>query len=439
LSFLWLNETLICIDDLERKGTSLSLKDVLGLVSLLKEQKKCKIVLLLNDGEEGLEDYAKYREKVIDVELQFAPTAAECASIALDTNQPDMKLLAKFVQELDIRNIRIIKKIERLVKLVGHFLNDCEQDVVDRAFYSLAIFSLCHYCSGDNIPDLDYVTSTVISRKELQNDKHKRWDNFLYKHGYGGLDDFDLILANVVRSGYCIEDNIKKESTRKSQIIKSEKSFKKAWQLYYNSFDNNQIDVIMMLYKSFIDNVENVSRSDLNDTVVLFRNLEEYEKASEIIDIYIDKRKGNRKLFCLKHNNLYYDMKDAEKIARINDFNQAIDREIVDKFNIFHDSTSAIKTSLQILHEITIEEGYDEKDIHLLSNTSIEEYCKIFKSLEGIYLRGYIKSCLKFGQPNNSCLKRQKIYLNVVEALKKIAEESSINKQRMKTLFELDN
>ena len=57
LSFLSLNETIICIDDLERKGNSLSIKDVLGLVSLLKEQKKCKIVLLLNDGEDGLDDY----------------------------------------------------------------------------------------------------------------------------------------------------------------------------------------------------------------------------------------------------------------------------------------------------------------------------------------------------------------------------------------------
>ncbi|WP_164465127.1 hypothetical protein [Aeromonas dhakensis] len=40
VSFLSLNNILICIDDLERKGKSLDIKDVLGLVSLLKEQKK---------------------------------------------------------------------------------------------------------------------------------------------------------------------------------------------------------------------------------------------------------------------------------------------------------------------------------------------------------------------------------------------------------------
>lgn len=37
IAFLSLSETIICIDDLERRGKGLELKDVLGLVSLLKE------------------------------------------------------------------------------------------------------------------------------------------------------------------------------------------------------------------------------------------------------------------------------------------------------------------------------------------------------------------------------------------------------------------
>lgn len=86
-AFFSIKQYLICIDDLERVGKGLEIKDVLGLVSLLKEQKKCKIVLLLNDGEEGLNDYKKYREKVIDFELAFDPTAEECAKIAFaETN-----------------------------------------------------------------------------------------------------------------------------------------------------------------------------------------------------------------------------------------------------------------------------------------------------------------------------------------------------------------
>ena len=45
---------IICIDDLERKGKDLDMPDVLGYASHLKEERKCKVVLLLN--EERLDD-----------------------------------------------------------------------------------------------------------------------------------------------------------------------------------------------------------------------------------------------------------------------------------------------------------------------------------------------------------------------------------------------
>ncbi|SHM63309.1 P-loop NTPase fold protein [Phytopseudomonas punonensis] len=43
-------ETIICIDDFERRGNSLSARDVLGLVSNLSESKYCSIILILNEG-----------------------------------------------------------------------------------------------------------------------------------------------------------------------------------------------------------------------------------------------------------------------------------------------------------------------------------------------------------------------------------------------------
>ena len=200
LSFLWLNETLICIDDLERKGSSLSIKDVLGLVSLLKEQKKCKIVLLLNDGEDGLDDYAKYREEVIDIELQFDPTAKECAAIAFDVKDPVITLLSEFTQKLDIRNIRILKKIERLVKLVVPVLQGFEHDLVSLVVQSLTLFSWCYYCGKDrkDIPPLDYVaklgyTPWATSDEQLQDEEHTKWNLLLKNYGYYQTDDPDCL------------------------------------------------------------------------------------------------------------------------------------------------------------------------------------------------------------------------------------------------------
>ena len=116
LSFYSISKTIICIDDFERKGKSLDAQDIMGLASYLKEQKYCKVVIILND--ESLEntsliDYKKYREKVIDIELVFKPSATESAEIALPDDELSKKLKTSIIS-LKINNIRIIKKIERL-------------------------------------------------------------------------------------------------------------------------------------------------------------------------------------------------------------------------------------------------------------------------------------------------------------------------------------
>ncbi|HCD5494277.1 TPA: NTPase, partial [Escherichia coli] len=74
MSFLTVSKMIVVIDDLERRGKNLDVKDVLGLVSLLKEQKDCKVVLLLNNGTASMEDYSTYKEKVIDRDITYNPT-----------------------------------------------------------------------------------------------------------------------------------------------------------------------------------------------------------------------------------------------------------------------------------------------------------------------------------------------------------------------------
>ena len=87
LSFLSVSKQIICVDDIERKGKGLRIIDVLGLVSELKETRKCKVALILNDeklqeaGDE--EELKRYQEKVIDISLKFAPTEEDCVKIAI--------------------------------------------------------------------------------------------------------------------------------------------------------------------------------------------------------------------------------------------------------------------------------------------------------------------------------------------------------------------
>lgn len=96
LSYLFINNSLICIDDFERKGNNLTSKDILGIISQLKEQKNCKIALIINDEylkEDNKKEYEELREKVIDTQLLFDPNPIESANIAFsDNNLINLKL-----------------------------------------------------------------------------------------------------------------------------------------------------------------------------------------------------------------------------------------------------------------------------------------------------------------------------------------------------------
>jgi hypothetical protein len=427
ISFLSLNNTLICIDDLERKGKGLEIKDVLGLVSLLKEQKKCKVVLLLNDGEDGLEDYEKYREKVIDIELAFAPDPKECALIAYSDGTPRYSRLQALVTSLGIKNIRILKKIERLVALSLPLVEDFEPEISDQVIHSLVLYSWSYYCSNSNeeIPPLDFITGkgyTLLGiGDEEVNDREKMWQTTLQAYNYLITDELDLVLAESVKTGYFVEDELRDKASAKNQQIvasKSEKSFTEAWQLYHDTFNDNGDEVIKGLYESFKKNCKYITPTNLNGTVSLFRELGEDGKADEIIEIYIENRKEETELFNMKENNFFGDIRDKEVINRFNDvYNQSVTTE----------------TAKQVLDRIAGKNSWnDQSDEVILADTSVDEYYDLFKSEVGRHLSSFVTTCLKFGQFGNASEQQKEIASRATEALRRIAAESEINKRRVK-------
>jgi len=108
-------DVIVCFDDFERLSSSMKLEEVLGLISELKEQKNCKVVMILNEGElEGnnKKTFAKYKEKLIDYEFDYNPKPSESLDIlksklAAFTDYP----LEDYLTRHKINNIRIIDRI----------------------------------------------------------------------------------------------------------------------------------------------------------------------------------------------------------------------------------------------------------------------------------------------------------------------------------------
>jgi len=423
LAFLSVRNTLICIDDLERKGRNLDIKDILGLVSLLKEQRKCKVVLLLNEGEEGLGDYAKYCEKVVDIELVFAPTTKENVDIAFNGKDDyAIQVIKESAIKLNIKNIRVLKQIERFVGLVTPYLSDLEPEITQQVASSLTLFAWCHYCHDSNVPSLDYIANTKYfyfgldeEKNETEEQKeHSKWKSIILDYGYTHTDDLDLSLIQLVKTGYVIDSEISEKLKQKNAeaiISKSETTFHDCWNLFHNYLDDNEAEIVSAFYANFQTNVKNYSNQELRLVVHLFRELEENDKAEELIDLYIDSHKDDIERFNLKYS----------------DHSHVKDPSMIEKFNLFYQSVETKETAEQVLDRIADLNGWNPEDLIILANTSVDDYYELFKATKEWHRSKFIKKCLSFGESPDA----EEIANRATQALKKIASECRINKIRL--------
>lgn len=423
-SFMSISETLICIDDLERKGSSLDLKDVLGLVSLLKEKKKCKVVLLLNAGTEATNDYETYKEKVIDIELDFSPTPEESAAIAYDNKKTYHTELSVFTISLGIKNIRVLTKIGKYIDLAVGCFEGTEPELTTQLLQTTALFSWAYYCSAhdEDIPSLDFIESVdsiyYVDSKKLS-DKEKLWKNILLGYSFTRVDVLDREIAKLVRQGYLDREKFTiamRDVNQQAINNKKNNSYMSAWDSFHNSFYDNQQLVTQQLYDTFILNVHQVTPNDLDSLVNVFRALEENDKASSVISAFISERRGDIELFNPDNFNFTRKLKDEEIISR---------------FRTIYLQEKPGRTIKEVLERISGQNGWNDEDVEILSDSTEDEFYQYFKGLNGPNLTSHVSTCLKFGGFSNGTGKMELIASKAKSALRKIASESKLNEIRM--------
>ena len=224
-----ISSTLICIDDIERRGAGLSIREVLGLSSNLKELKNCKIALILNDEALGNEkgDFEKYFEKVIDVSFRFEPSPQESARIAFRGNDDLGQQMMRFCVQLGISNIRLLKKIERAVRLVAPTLQKHDKRVLEQAIQSLSLFgwSLFEPAKAPSVEFLRRKRSSGLfgQDEEKLNEKEAAWNAMLDAYQFTSLDDLDNALLKGIQDGYFDMSEIEKCASTMDEQIASDR------------------------------------------------------------------------------------------------------------------------------------------------------------------------------------------------------------------------
>ncbi len=137
---------LICIDDFERKDPALSASALMGVVSSLKEDRNCKILLIYNAEEADAETNSllkTHREKVLDVEISFQPNCEENARHAWGESDPPNSIRLIF-EKCEFNNIRVMRHVRRVLSFFEQFMASRFDNITEKVVQSCVILTIIH-------------------------------------------------------------------------------------------------------------------------------------------------------------------------------------------------------------------------------------------------------------------------------------------------------
>lgn len=406
---------------------SLALKDVLGLISLLKEKKRCKVVLLLNTEalkDKNAEDFNVQLEKVIDINLVFSPTAQEAVGIAIPKRStPQLQWIGEYTEALEISNIRTIFKLLRICGRLEEILNGYDERIRKQATQSACLFGFAFYQPNDAPPIkailAEHSYALYFGDQKDRNPEEIQCSELLMNYGYRGADAFDVVIFESIRSGFYNAFSIKKEAdvlASAHTLQDQDAAFSKVWDIYHGSFDDNADAFASELKRSIADYAAAISPANLSASIEVLKKLGHNEGLEEIIKGYIDGRKEAKEFWAGD--------------AFMPNFH-ARDPDVVSAFSAKAAEFSDDRNLQEVASDIVRKKGWDKQDLEFIDKHSADDFYVLLKSINGDELRRVVYGLTYFRNIGNSDAAMQSITTKAVVALQKIALESPINRLRV--------
>ena len=422
-AFLTVRGQLVCFDDLERAGKSLEMRDVLGLASLLREQRGCKVVLLLNKEQaeaKQAEELDRQLEKVVDTFLIFAPTSAEAAAIAIGGDDPVAVALRDRLVALEVTNMRVMKKVERWARLVETELRGVDAATLAQATATVVLGGWC-FLQRDLAPSLDFVRrfnpmSGLFGRKEEPADE-KGWRELLGRYGYGSTDELDEPILDGVALGY-FRGSVLREAARSVEERRRREgrddSFSRAWRLYHDSLTTDDDVILDAMQAGALENLAEITSTNMNGTLSVLRRYGRDAQASDILARWIEANRGKEGFFDRWNRFFANDPVDAELLAAM----EAGRAEIVDA-----------RDPADMLKQMAKSGGYNPaEDAARLSRLSADEIVRLFDDHAADDVKGMMEWADRLAaQPGAENLRA-----SLDEALGRIASRSRMREDRLR-------
>jgi hypothetical protein len=426
-AFLLVRNQLVCLDDLERAGAALQPRDVLGLVSFLKEERNCRVVLLLNDeamAADKRKDFDRLLEKAVDTQLVFAPTAAEAAAIAIEEDEPVGQLLRVGIRALGITNIRVIKKIERLSLRLAALLEPYRPEVLAQAVTACLLAGWAVF-EPDSAPKLSFVRgyNSLIAAMPDQNtdgmEDMVRWRDTFSALPFSHPDDFDQVIFDGVEVGYFDEARLSAEAKKLEDALaraNRDNSFAQAWDRYHGSFKIADEAVLDTLYRGALENLPTIDALNINGTIRFLREFGRGAQADRLACDYVAARPDDPRFFDLRYHEFGADA--------------PIDPALKAAFDARHTKQKDERDPKALLLAIAGGQPWTDEDIRLLASVTPDAFEALIVQTEGEDLRRLVQTALQIAR--SRAHDNPALMTSLAAALTRIAAMSPMSARRLK-------
>jgi len=336
-SFYAVRDRVICLDDVERRGSALGLRDVLGLVSYLVEDRNCRVVVILNNGRLSEADQSIWndnKEKVFHGELNYSPTLRDTIALGLseDVKEPWYGDVFSYLECLEVSNIRLIQRTSRMVRLVADSAgkDTLQPSTVDHISKVLCLLAYSAFGAGDGAPPFDMVlrvtgqsriVSAVAGSSKDASPQDKAFEEAIRKYGVYLYTSLDHELVHTIQSGFPDVDKLRAsvyEFQANAEGRRLKEAWHEAWRTYHDTLQDNSSEIVAAMRQAWPPVSHMEAAYSLQSLAELLRFLGESELASSYIRTWVDQRRSNRaKEFDERVIQSYSPVRDREILQMI--------------------------------------------------------------------------------------------------------------------------
>jgi hypothetical protein len=422
------SNTVVCIDDFERKSKNVGINEIMGTVAQLRDGRRCKVVLILNENsldEEEQAEFHRYAEKVINKEFMFNPSPEDSAKIAFPGSDSLSQSLRESCSELGIINIRVMTRIGSFARELEKLIVGIDDSIRKNVIRSLVVlvWSIASPI-GEGAARLDYLVQKrrdqYFGIKKIQfTEEESACGILLTEYGFTGCDEFELLMIDDIQNGFFNEKNIRggvEKFLSDAKKARSNANIEAAWKPFHGSFDDNSEEVAKSIFDGCVTNIEFLTPMALDAAVSLLKNISFKARADELLNQYIVTHDGST-IFDGSH-----------PIFRSNFTDPDVTKAFEDRVR---QSARFLPTPLEAASRI-YKGGWSPEDEESLVKLSVDDLVALFKEARASDQSILILGCLEFRKFSSASSVQKDIAANALAALHRIGKESLLNAARLK-------